>query len=317
MLKFDRLKLVTSAKYITNFNPSHFLKIPLKQAEYYYKYHQETPFYLCIMVNPRKQKATIEFSGKVLRDSYPNLISSETIHQCFENICKLEICKLDIDAILCDSDVCLCDVTTDFTCNPYGMADIKSHLKASIVNYDKWLMRKCQNNGLEIYNSVTTKKRFKRFIIYDKLKELKRAENHDFLQCLNDQNTLLNQFVGKIRFEFNLRNKEQIRKYLHISNTALATVLNSTANPLLEIFDEAIKETSSDRSVVVSKSYNQAEKIALLEQCNYDFQAVEMRLREITPKNTSIRRKMESYKKLLQGIQDSKSNMMNIRNLIA
>ncbi|MCQ2286804.1 MAG: hypothetical protein MJZ76_08020 [Bacteroidales bacterium] len=193
MIKFDRLKLATSSHYITNLNPSQFLEIPTKYKDIYYKYQQDFPFALTIIQNPIKDELVVDFSGKILKDDYHNLISRETFRQCLENINAMAICSLDIDAILNDSKVCLCDVTTDINCN-YPMNDIKTHVKASLKNYDKWLVRNCQNNGLEIYNSVTTPRRFKRIIIYDKYKELQRAENRGFLNCVSDGNLLLNQF---------------------------------------------------------------------------------------------------------------------------
>lgn len=311
MLKFDRLKLVTSSHYITNLNPTQFLEIPTKQGDYYYKYHQDSPFSLTIINNPSNGELVIEFTGKTLKDDYPCLISRETIQRCFDNIYEMNICNLDIGAILNDSHVCLCDVTQDIACN-HPMNDIKRHIKASITNYDKWLVRKCQNNGLEIYNSVTTKRRFKRFILYDKAKEMNRAENRGFLACVNDPKALLHQFDGKIRIELNLRSMEQIRNYLHISNNKLQSVLDSTANPILTIYDEAITETTPINTAV----YNKAEKMALLEQCNYDLQAVELRIRELTPNNTSIRRKMEPYRLLLQSVQSTEVEEVNIRDLI-
>jgi hypothetical protein len=311
MLKFDRLKLATSSQYITNLDPSQFLETPMKQGDYYYKYHQDSPFSLTIINNPRKNELVIEFTGKVLKDEYPSLISRETIRQCFDNICAMNICDLDIDAILDNSEVCLCDVTQDFVCN-HPMADIKRHIKASIKNYDKWLVKKCRNNGLEIYNSVTTSRRFKRFILYDKAKEMKRAENREFLACVDDPSALLHQFDGKVRLELNLRSMEQVRNYLHIPNNQLQAVLNTTANPILAIYDEAIAETIPVDTAI----YNKAEKLALLEQCNYDLQAVEMKIREHTPKNTSIRRKMEPYRQLLQTIQNAEQNTMNLRQYI-
>ena len=312
MLKFDRLKLATSSQYITNLNPSQFLETPMKQGDYYYKYHQDSPFSLTIINNPRKNELVIEFTGKVLKGDYPSLISRKTIRQCFDNICAMNICNLDIDAILDNSEVCLCDVTQDFVCN-HPMADIKRHIKASIKNYDKWLVKKCQNNGLEIYNSVTTKRLFKRFIIYDKAKEMKRAENRGFLACVDKPSALLHQFDGKVRLELNLRSMEQVRNYLHIPNNQLQAVLNSTASPILAIYDESIAETTPVNNAV----YNKTEKMALLEQCNYDLQAVEMKIREHTSKNTSIRRKMEPYRVLLQSIQNTETSPINLREFIA
>ena len=312
MLQFDRLKLATSSQYITNLNPTQFLETPMKQGNYYYKYHQDSPFSLTIINNPRKSELVIDFTGKVLKDDYPSLISHKTIRQCFDNICAIRICDLDIDAILNNSEVCLCDVTQDIVCN-HPMAEIKRHIKASIKNYDKWLFKNCRNNGLEIYNSVTTSRRFKRFILYDKAKEMKRAENRGFLACVDDPNALLHQFDGKVRLELNLRSKEQIRNYLHVPNNQLQAVLNSTAAPILAIYDESIAETIPVSNAI----YNKTEKMALLEQCNYDLQAVEMKIREHTPTNTAIRRKMEPFRILLQSIRNTETNPMNLREFIA
>lgn len=311
MITFDRLKLATSSQYITNINQSQFLQIPLKQGNFYYKYHQDSPFSLTIIQNPIIDELVIDFTGKILKDDYPNLISRDTIRQCLYNINNLGVCLLDVDSILYNSNVCLCDVTKDTLCS-YPMPHIKTHIKASIINYDKWLVRKCQNNGLEIYNAVTTQRRFKRLIIYDKFKEMKRAGNKCFLSSLNDPNALLNRFVGKVRIEFNLRSKEQIRNYLHITNNDLQAVLNSTSNPILEIWDEAIAETAPIKAEI----YNRTEKIALLEQCNFDLCAVEMKIREHTPKTSSIRRKMEPYRQLLQSLKSYEVKPMNIRELI-
>ncbi len=303
--------MITSSQNITNLNHTKFFETPMKQGDYYYKYHQDSPFSLTIINNPRKSELVIDFTGKVLKDDYPSLISRETIRQCLDNICTMNICDLDTDAILENSEVCLCDVTQDFVCN-HPMAEIKRHIKASIRNYDKWLAKNCRNNGLEIYNSVTTPRRFKRFIIYDKSKEMIRAENKGFLACVDNPNALLHQFDGRVRLELNLRSKEQIRNYLHIPNNQLQAVLNSTATPILEIYDESIAETIPVSNAI----YNKAEKLALLEQCNYDLQAVEMKIREHTPKNSSIRRKMEPYRQLLQSIQNAAQNTMNLRQYI-
>ncbi len=303
--------MITSSQNITNLNHTKFFETPMKQGDYYYKYNQDSPFSLTIKNNPGKNELVIDFTGKVLKDAYPSLISHKTIRQCFDNICAMRICDLDIDAILDNSEVCLCDVTKDFVCN-HPMAEIKRHIKASIRNYDKWLVKNCRNNGLEIYNSVTTPRRFKRFIIYDKSKEMIRAENKGFLACVDNPNALLHQFDGRVRLELNLRSKEQIRNYLHIPNNQLQAVLNSTATPILEIYDESIAETIPVSNAI----YNKAEKLALLEQCNYDLQAVEMKIREHTPKNSSIRRKMEPYRQLLQSIQNAAQNTMNLRQYI-
>ena len=79
------------------------------------------------------------------------------------------------------------------------------------------------------------------------------------------------------------------------------------------IYDEAVSETIPVNTAI----YNKAEKIALLEQCNYDLQAIEMKIREHTPTNTSIRRKMEPYRVLLRSIQNTETSPINLREFIA
>ena len=309
MITFDRMKLVTSANHITNFNPSQFLKIPYRYG-YYYKYVQEHPYMINIIYNEKSREFVLDFTGKVLKDDYTRLINKETIRQCLQNIQDLNLFEFDVDTLIQEAEVCRCDVTMDVKC-PFPIDTLKRHIKASIKNYDKWLCRSCENNGVEIYNNATTSKRQKRFIIYDKNKELNMARNRDFLNGLDDKDDLLQYFANKLRFEFNLRTKEQVRSFLRIPDNKLCCVLNSTANPILEIFDLAIDEVV----VTDAATNNKADKLALLQQCSYNLQAVEMRIRESSPKTSSIRRKMEPYRKLLQEIQGG-GETMKIRDLL-
>lgn len=311
MLTFDRLKLVTSLQYATNLSQSYFLKIPRKQGGFYYKYQQEKPFLLNMVACPERQEMTIEFTGKILQDAYPDLINLNNIRDCLEKIVEMNLCDLNIEAVIQNSKVCICDVTKDINCK-LPMKDIKTHIKASITNYDKWLVKKCQNGGIEICNSVTDKKRYKRFVMYDKHAELQRAENREFLNSISDPERLLQYYDGKVRFELNLRSMLMVRQILNIPDNTLINVLTSTANPILDVFDLAIKENDMTTSTI----YNKADKMAFLQKCNYDLQAVEMRIRASKPKTSSISRKMEPYRKLLQDIREA-NKPMNIRNLIA
>ena len=58
-----------------------------------------------VSVDYRKKRSNrellIEFTGKILEDAYPELISSTNIRQCFENINKLGICQLNISVAVC------------------------------------------------------------------------------------------------------------------------------------------------------------------------------------------------------------------------
>lgn len=311
MITFDRIKLVAGMGLIS-FSPADFMMIPDRYGNYYYKYIQEHPFLLTIMVNERRNEFVIEFTGKILRDDYHKLINLETIHQCLSTINHLGICELDVDGIVRSAEVFRCDVTKDVEC-PFSMTDVKKHLKACITNYDKWLFQNCENNGLELFNNATTPKHRKRLILYDKEKELHKVNNRDFMDWVNDKDNLESHFKRKVRFELNLRTKAQVRQFLDIHDNKLMTVLHSTANPILTVYDLAINEDRTSTTTV----YGKPDKLALLEQCGYDLQAVEMRIRATMSKTSSIGRKMEPYRKLLQEIQASGQPPMNIRNLIA
>ena len=81
-----------------------------------------------------------------------------------------------------------------------------------------------------------------------------------------------------------------------------------------ENISHKVKELCREKGITIKQL---AEKMALLEQCNYDLQAVEMKIREHTPTNTSIRRKMEPFRILLQSIRNTETNPMNLREFIA
>lgn len=102
-----------------------------------------------------------------------------------------------------------------------------------------------KHNGIVLENSADTPRHRKRLTIYNKEQELKLVGNKDFLNLLSNQNALLNYFKSKIRFEFNINTKTQIRTFLKISTNSLNDVLTSTTNPLATIINEAIKETEA------------------------------------------------------------------------
>ena len=55
---------------------------------------------LYIAVSYVKQTLTLEFSSKILKEKYPDLISRDTIKECLTNINQLNICEIDVDSIL-------------------------------------------------------------------------------------------------------------------------------------------------------------------------------------------------------------------------
>ena len=249
----------------------------------YYKYHQTTPFCLIIQADVNKDELSIEFTGKILMDDYPNAIG---------------ICRLDVDRILKFSEVLKCDVTHDVRLPLQEVTQIKQHL----TNFDKWGSTKYERDGIVIANKVKTPKYKKRLSIYDKTKELDKATNKEFLRQLRDKQVLLDKLRDRTRFELNIVTKEQIRNLLNIQDCKLCSVLYSDANPILSVFDEAINLNEITMNHTNKKDYMME---LVIRDCGFDLEKVEAKIRSLTPKTTSIKREMQPFRELYGRMQNN------------
>ncbi len=267
MICFDKLKIITKTKYIKNINPNEFISNYKQDQLIYYKYEQKTPCLLKVTVNFKYNELVIEFTSKILKDNFIDLINKNNIHNCFNNINNLGICKLDIDNIINDSFICKCDVTKTFLYP--NIKDIKQTVELNISNHKKWISEQYENGGVVIKNVVSTPRSKKRLVFYDKFKELDKSENKPFLNALSNKKDVLEYYKGRIQAELNINTKVQIRKYLNITNNNLINVLNANTNPISLVLDEAVK-FNHNINISNSKTLKELEREALLEKYNYD-----------------------------------------------
>jgi hypothetical protein len=152
--------------------------------------------------------------------------------------------------------------------------------------------------------------------VYCKGKELRKAENLPFLNSLSDKDTVLSYYDNnKIRFELNINTQKQIRQFLSIDNNQLMNVLNADANPIQAVIDESVKETKvNTHTNHTLKEYHYE---LTLKDCNYDLKQVEIKIRNLCSKNTSISKMMVPYKKLYHRLHNATTTAINIRELIA
>ena len=245
-------------------------------------------------------------------DDYPQLINRNNIVQCLETINGMGICRIDTEAILAHGEICKCDVTKDIPSTQ--MQEIILQMKQSLTNYDKWTCAKYQGNGLVIYNTVKTDRYKKRLNIYDKQKELNKACNREFLNTISNKQQLLDYFRDKIRFELNIDTKAQIRLLLGVMDNRLHSVLSSNANPILTVFDEAIRQNENTAYHSDLKEYMMA---LLIRECHNDLEEVEAKIRAMTPKTVSIRKKMQPFRDLYTKMQNEVATSIDVRSLIA
>ena len=298
MITFDKLKMVVGLGAIISYDGTRFEATVKNGKTSARKYYQEYPFLLKIKLDYKRYEAVIEFSGKILGKDYPELISSKTIRQCFENINTIGVCEVDVDAMM-DAEVVKCDVTTDRTVT--DIPELTGYIRSHIRNYQQYPCRKYSNGNLVIEKNVVSSRTKKRLTIYDKEQEMKRAENSKFVK----DNGLQGSYEGVCRLELNLNSKEQIRFSLLTHDTKLSSVLSSKAEPIRAFLKDIVGEVPKPQPLSNRKTYF---TMLVLKDCDYDLEKVEAKMRELYPsRGTSISKLMEPYRAMAEQIGKQKA----------
>lgn len=312
MIKFDRLKLVAPIESISIIDDEIFQEKYRDGILYSRKFLQTYPYKLSIELNFEKSEAIVEFSGKVLGKRYPELISVETINDCFQHINEMGICNVDVKAMM-RADVVSCDVTQDILLPNYQ--ETMKMINANIKNYQAYTCRFLRTGSLIIEKNVVTRRDKKRLSIYNKEKEMNIKKNRAFVS----ENDLARKFEDKCRFEINLIGMEPIREALHIKDNKLSNVLASTSNPISEFINEILVDDPEIRpSNMGWKEYWQS---LVLKDCGYDLKKVESKLRQYkNPRSCSISKAMAPFRELANAYGEetstsSKSGLLRLLNV--
>jgi len=313
MISFDKLKIVTSIKHIKRFEESKFHSDLLDRKIQYYKYKQNTPFYLFIMINYEYDELVIEFTSKISTLSFFELINENTISECLYSLAPFVEFEGHIEDILDEFKVMKCDVTKDI---PYhDVKELKRYVISNLANHDKWICEKW-GNGFVLKNLVTTNRYKKRIVVYDKGIEIdnKIKEYTPLLETIYDDGCIYNDFGGMIRMELNIGTIFQVKKLLDIPDNKLTSVLSSNANPILTVLNEVLKKSSVNSSI----KFTHKERLQnlLLKDCDFDLRKVETVVRSDYSKNTQIAKIMKPYMELHQRLQNNKEPAFDLRKLI-
>ena len=287
MKTFDRLMILTKAEYVSSINNDEFTT--MKDGKMVYMRH--APYGVNITVYNTRNLAVIDFTGKVLGERYKELISEETIRQCFTNINAIGVCKLDTDKILVDSVVSSCDVTTDVECT-YTKAVCK-YMRNHMRSYNLYTVRKFNNGNFTAAKNVTDPDIMKSITIYDKAREIKKYENKLFREAYGIS---ADDFKNICRFEMKLGSEEQIRNTLEIPTSNLQMVLQSDASPISDFIDDML---APDTETYVS-NIQQYRIELVLKDCEYDMQKVDAKLRTIYAPKTGMTKILQPYREALE-----------------
>ena len=311
VIKLDKLKIVVNEKYITNINEDVFTTIIKNGQVVEYRYEQQYPYLLYIEKDLIEHELVIEFTGKILQEQYPLLISKDTIRQCLESVNKLAICHINVPEILLNSVVVKADVSHDICCGSYQQ--LISTLKTSVKNHNKYLSRVIHGTFV-IEKNVVSRSRKVRMTIYDKAAEMQLKANQEYLDRLSNRDEVAEYFKDRVRFELNLNSMEQIRKHLNIHDTMLYNVLHAEANPIVEFIDKAFV---LEEPAPIDMKLRDIERLALLESVDRDVTKLEMIVRKHSSPKSHISQLMQPYRNLLKTIEQKGENyLLSIRNVL-
>lgn len=162
MVKFDRLKIVSPIESVSIIDNEKFQEKYINGILHSQKFKQTYPYKLSVELNYESGEAIIDFTGKILGNRYPELISMETINDCFQRINEMGICSIDIDAMM-EADVVSCDVTQDILLPNY--MEMMKMINGNIKNYQAYTCKFLRTGSLSIEKNVVTSKYKKRLSI--------------------------------------------------------------------------------------------------------------------------------------------------------
>ncbi len=298
MITFDRLKLISTIDSIQILDETAFIEKYDNGLLISKKYILKTPYMLSIDIRCLTHEVIIEFSGKILGNDYPKLISIDTIQQCFNNINAIGIVKIDTAAMM-NAQVVRCDVTKDIRVPDFKA--LTNYIRSHISNFKTYSCTQPRNGNIIIETNAMGKTH-KRLIIYNKQKEMNNLKhNRNFME----QHNLTNEFDNVCRLEMNLTNKEQIRQALHIQDTNLTSVLNASANPISDFLQSAVTPTTD--YITDLDPYNDLIATAVLAYFDNDIAKVEANIRAAnTSRGTSIKRRMQRFRAKWESMQANK-----------
>ncbi|MDR2148040.1 MAG: hypothetical protein LBE91_16455 [Tannerella sp.] len=315
MMDLDKIKMITSIKNMERFDENKFQSVILDGKIRYHEYRQKKPYDLSIMINHEKEELAIEFTSKISELSFFDLINESTIDECFCVIEEFVEFDEEVRDILDEFEVVKCDVTKDIPFTD-DIKKLKRYILSNLKNYDKW---KCEpyRGGFTLSKIVGTKGYKKRLSIYPKAHELKLRKNRAFVEEVDnfdegDSYVYDDHFRDIIRFEMNINTKAQIRELLNIPDNKLSSVLSSSANPILDVLNEALKEPEENNSVL--SAWKEYKDVLVLKDCDNNLGKVENKIRSLTSKNTSITRMMKPYRELHKRLQNKPS--FDLRKLV-
>lgn len=271
-----------------------------------YCFQQTIPYWLKVVIKPSTGKVFIEFTGKILCEFYPELISEDTILECISNLNNEELFCIEPEDLIDFALVKSCDVTCDIKTGTtvedlYNSLILKNNRKYCIKSLNQ------AKTSFTIFNTVADTRSKEALLIYDKENEIKASSNQPFLDWTNFKQEIIDAYENKTRLELNLHSVNRIRKYFNIPVKEKPSLyyLLTYQEDIIHNYLQSIIETSISIDLLKNAIVDQKNKINVLLKviflclCGFNLPLVEKTLRELNDNTTGISRIMEPYKRLV------------------
>ena len=275
------------------------------------------PYNLYIAVSYVKQTLTLEFSSKILKENYPDLISRDTIKKCLTNINQLNICNIDVDSILSNGVVTSVDITydADLILND----NLLDALNSQVNNYRRFKWTHYNNEGITFTKDVKSKDCTETITLYNKEKEICTSHNKNFLNSLSQPQQIMDYFKGKTRFEITLDTPKKIMNYLNLTDTRIFSVLNSDTNPILILFDKIFNNSVTNISNATFDNYEEWSMKIILDSYNGDLKRLEQDVRNKFSSRSGATKRMKKFEAVHHAMTSASTNenlIEKVRNLL-
>lgn len=235
------------------------------------------------------ERGEIEFSAKVLRERYHELISIGNIEEVIACINGIGIIFLDANGFLDQAEVCRLDCTTDLHVTG-EVGDYLQSLRVYGALHSKYEATPYKRTGFVFKKKVSSYK--ERVLFYDKFTEVMRDKYRDVL--------MPEMFRDRIRVETNHTDLKHIRERFSVNKkeVCLMDVLRSKENVNLNLFTSIVdspdiaeakkrfdllrSEGEPLRSIEKRKGME-----GIIRDCSYDMELVRLFLRETVKGNIS------------------------------
>ena len=322
LITFDRIKIKSNYKYLLDtkvkFNEMFHSRSGEKTGLFYSsKDDINIPYNLYIAVSYVKQTLTLEFSSKILKENYPDLISRDTIKKCLTNINQLNICNIDVDSILSNGVVTSVDITydADLILND----NLLDALNSQVNNYRRFKWTHYNNEGITFTKDVKSKDCTETITLYNKEKEICTSHNKNFLNSLSQPQQIMDYFKGKTRFEITLDTPKKIMNYLNITDTKIFSVLNSDTNPILILFDKIFNNSVTNISNATFDNYEEWSMKIILDSYNGDLKRLEQDVRNKFSSRSGATKRMKKFEAVHHAMTSASTNenlIEKVRNLL-